>query len=272
MAYICPQFPPKTQPLKGLRYSAGTMGEVGRWDANLFERYRAALGTGEETALVAELVRVHTPLLTKLTKQWLRHPWCGGAQRLEWGDALSAAHVAFVRALPSYDPELGTLATFLRKKVLFELQRAIQQTAVVMRGIRKQPPDVEYFESDDELADGQSASKTGLCEAIEEFVDAHFRFEADARIAASAVVGRYESVFIARVAKGGAAAYSSRRAALEIAREQTAPRGALTRALIRRGATHGTVRVPWAPAPVRGFAGVRLQNDAGTMTPAGGRK
>ena len=264
-----PTITDKTGAFPRLRYSACTMGVVGRWDQALFERFRKAADRVQRTQLLGELARTHNPLVLKLTRQLKSdettgHRGIAGSERLTWLEALSAARVAEVRALQEYDTTKGgdggkAWPTFLKWKILDELQRAIQESAVVMRGRRRRPPDVEYFDNDDEL-EADVADATGLQATLESFLTQHCRFAAAARVAACEVRERYESFVVNAIASSAASGERGRYESILLARDQAAPRGELARVLLERGARRTMVRVPWEPAPVRGFAGVRLQD------------
>jgi len=257
-----------------------TAGVVGRWDAALYDRYRAAEAharpwTADESAqsrgLLSELARINEPLVIYLVQQNWRRPlddfgpivpgWkVAGSERLTWAEAMCAGHLAFAGAMsraPWFDPTKGKLSGFLNKRVIDELQRAVQESAVVMRGRRRSRyglARVLFLEDETELAGGLEAESSfemrdpvfrpvlpmELRRAMAIFLEDHCRFATSARAAASAVRGRYQSVVIAR--------------------GEAMPRGALTLALVHCGVRNMAVRVPWSEFPVEGFAGVSLQN------------
>jgi hypothetical protein len=248
------------------------MGVVGQWDGELLERFRRERDPDMRRRIFGELARVHAPLVVRLVKQALRDPRAGGAWRLGMGgfergipkEALSAGDFAFARWLPEYDPSRGTLATFLKLRVLDEVQKAIQDTGIVRRGRKQRVAEAVFLEQGDELeVEEPGESGADLREAIARFLEEHFRFAAAARVAANEVRGRYESVVVAGVA-ARAGGTGRRQRVIDLAREGAHPRGGeLVSALLARGARRSMVRVPWAAGPVRGFAGVRLQIDGG---------
>jgi hypothetical protein len=245
------------------------MGAVGQWDGALFDRFRAEREPKARQRLFGELARVHAPLITHLAKRMARHPWAGGSHRLAWPEKRAAAELAFARRLPDYDPTRGaSLSTFLAKPVLFEIQKAIQEVGVVRRGTKQRLAEVDFLECPEEIAAQEAGAASALDAAIDRFLEEHCHFVESARVAANEVRGRYESVVVGAVARGAGA---HRYPALMRAREEAGRGGALLRALDDRGVRRTMVRVPWAPGPVRGFAGVRLRIDPGLPAHEGAR-
>lgn len=254
---------------------SGQTREAGKWDAELYERYRAAEARArpftrvqieESCALLTELARVNDPLVIHLVnKHCLRKEgdrgrsipgWkVEGSDRLPWPDAVTAGRIALVRCLsvaPYFDPRLGGLAGFLWRRVIDELQRAVQETGVVMRGRKRHVAHVEYLEDERDRAgelatcDVPDCAPRGVLLALElrralaVFIEDHCVFAARGRAPACEMRARYLSIVRAR--------------------GETPVRGSMTRALAHRGAVRTTLRVPWSTVPVEAFAGVSLQN------------
>lgn len=135
-----------------LSYSGVTMGVVGHWDASLFERYRAARGGVEEMRALDALARANEGLVLTLARELRSDSRTPGIERLEWGDLAAVCRIGFVRAMQELDPdECGDKpATFIKWKMLAELQKEIAKCAAVIRGQKQRPPDVVYLESDDD--------------------------------------------------------------------------------------------------------------------------
>jgi hypothetical protein len=244
------------------------MGEVGRWDEKLFRAFRRARRVSERPErrrLLSELIRLNEPLIKDLV--WQRKQWTPGAEHLDWEDALNAGRIAFAKAMQRFDPSKARLSTYLRLKIIHELQcaaRTQSPTVVMPRGMRA--PAAHRYEDDAEL-DRLTAGAASLLEddgddelleeplappvtapaprdvrpALEAFLEEHCRFAPAAREAMCVVHLRFE------------------RYALE--RGEYFPPGSLTRALSSRGVRPTTVRVPWADRPVKGLRGLGLQTD-----------
>jgi len=258
---------------------AGTR-ELGKWDAALFEEYRAAEArprpftqaqAAESRALLGELARVNDRLVLRLVRQRCQRPEGDrgecvpglkvvGSEALRWNDAVDAGRLAFMVAMGDFDPSKGKLSGWLNFKVVDELRHAVQGLGIVWQNRRKGPARMEYFEDRRELADAFERESSveledpddpeppralperaiELRRAMAVFLEDHCRFASSARAAASAVRGRYASVVLAH--------------------GEASPRGALTIALLHCGVHAMTVRVPWSDVPVEGFAGVSLQS------------
>lgn len=249
------------------------MGEVGRWDGRLFERFRAArTGGAHHRRLLAELVRIHEPLVMTLVaqlrgqapkEQHARRMFSfmrvRGAERLEWPEALNVGRFGLKKALEQFDPTRSGFTQYLRRKIYYELQCEVTRSSIVLvPRERRREPDIEYVEHDEqaglfdarihedrELAlvemldlERERPAPPDLRSALAIFLEDHCRFAPGARAAATALAGR-----LANVAR---------------ARGEDAPRNALREEFRARGVRRTTLRVPWCPA-AEGFAGVALR-------------
>jgi hypothetical protein len=254
--------------------------------------------SAKRRALHSEVIRINTPLIKTLVAQVCGHEveakfarrMCErtfrvfGAGTLPWDVAMNAGRVAMGKAALSFDPSLGGLPGYLKKKVFYEIQCAVREAAIVSveRGV--EPVPMAYADADDsldrlvefdrfldaedddappapapELRELAAAPRVAAAIALVVrpmelrspmaiFVEDHCRFAPGARSAASAVRGRYRNVAAGRY---GVTGWPDGEAARQ---------GALTRALAAHGVRSTTVRVSWTPKPVEGFAGLALQN------------
>ncbi len=81
--------------------------------------------------------------------------------------------------------------------------------------------------------------------------------------ASSAMLGSAVFLVVWTMARSLATGTHGRYASILRLRSATAPGGELARALAERDVRRTMIRVPWAPRPVRGFAGVRLHDGSG---------
>lgn len=141
------------------------MGEVGRWDQRLFERYRGARRASHRRRLLGELIRVHTPLIETLLAQLRGQPGPKSARRelrggmrvaraedLDWEEALNVARFACGKALAAFDPAKGGFAGYLKTKIYYELQCEVERAAVIRVPRDHAPASLEYLDDEEHLA------------------------------------------------------------------------------------------------------------------------
>jgi len=256
------------------------MGEVGRLDLDLMYAYRAEPPSKRKDYMLSQLVAQNRGLIVTLVNQLRgrttnnyrgrrrRGGVVFGAWMLDDQDADQAGYIAFGKAMEQYDPERGTIASYLRTKIYHELQCVVsdESIAFVGRVSKDNPaPGVSYFEDDrkmdlllrrraelegddDEELEPPPAPPLPappapvVRTALEELLDVHLRFAPVARVAAVTLRGRFEAVL------------REHQEHVAIAR--------LLEALDQRGVRKTTLKVSWSPTPVRAFAGVGLRNDS----------
>ena len=107
------------------------MSTVGKWDPELFARYRAATGA-RRRLLADQLIRENEPLIIVLVDQLCgrgtsarkkKLGGCGGFFAIEFDDAMQAGRLAMAKALDQFDPSKGRIAYYLLQKIRYELQR-----------------------------------------------------------------------------------------------------------------------------------------------------
>jgi hypothetical protein len=266
---------------------------VGRFDPELHAAFRAGRCAFERLAglpdpsprelakreldsytsgLLGELYQTNAPLVRTLVNQ--RAAQTPGAHDLPLADRDAAGVTAFLKAMDAFDPALGTLSTYLRRKVIWELQEGarLSSSTIVMKDRARPPPAVRFDgdarldwllsahgeASDDEPDDAETRTRVVVGpdrepppappsvrervrrDALDVFLEEHCRFTPAGREAARAVRLRLEVVAFERG-------------------EYVRP-SALRRALERRGARGITMRVPWASKPVWGWRGLLLQS------------
>jgi hypothetical protein len=257
------------------------MGEVGRDDPELLRRFKEASESALRRELLNELLRVHTPLLTHIVAQLSGLlPGAGdmfvvGARDVHGDDRMSWGYRALTKALEQFDPARGTkLSTYLKSKVRYELQRAVEEHSLVKVDMKKartlgisfsftRIEDDEHLDfltggeltvdaDDEDLVDDvkprsrPAPLRSELARpALDLLLEEHCRFAPSARVPARTLRGRYAT----------------------IARELGEPFvvSNLLTALRHRGARRTTMRTPWSNA-AEAFAGVTLQ--ASELSPA----
>ena len=107
------------------------MSTVGKWDPELFARYRAATGA-KRRLLGSQLIKENEPLLIVLVDQLRgvgtgarkkKLGGCGGFFAIEFDDAMQAARIAMAKALDQFDPSKGKIAFYVLNKIRYEMQR-----------------------------------------------------------------------------------------------------------------------------------------------------
>jgi len=267
------------------------MGEVGRFDFDLFRAYRRA--PRRNALFLNRLIRENEPLLKVLTAQLMGRPPKDAhartmrnrlrvpyAEDLPWEEALNAARVALLKALRpgGFNPAKGKLSWYLKLKIRHELQELVQRESLVKIGRDQAPASAEYYEDEDHLGrltrdalegldqvDGEDLDDVVTVEQLEDAIDIRLSVAEpeppppprDLRPAL--VVLLEEHLRFARLARAPASAVHGRLETLARSRGEYIARGALARALLERNVPRITMRVAWSSSPVEAFAGIALQ-------------
>jgi len=259
------------------------MGEVGRWDPELFARLRRSCGEVRRR-LVDQMIQLNTPLIHDLVHQLrggapaaalqkrLRNSMrVVGAEDLDWEVALNAGRRAFMKAMEdgAYDPNKGKISFYLKWKIFYELQCEVAVAGVITTKRGEKTASLEYVEDDghlDRLVGGEPTQDEDDEELLVVDVPSLKPLEPvvpelaprDSRTALEVLFA--EHCMFVRHARCAASALRGRYEHLAFERGELAEWKLLERELLERGVRATRVRVEWSETPVRAFAGVGLQS------------
>jgi hypothetical protein len=267
---------------------------IGKWDAELFARYRAAPEGPLKRRLLGEIVMVNRPLCKVLVSQLLgiserrkglRHSMgrLPGAERLEWEEAENAGMMGFAEAVKRFDPTKGKISFFALHRIRHELQCAIsKETAVYTpRGREAEVNGIAYFDessdldelvhkhradgmdgSTDDREDGDRSEEEGAVEWQQiRPVGAANDWQNPVPLASpleAFIETRLE--FLRRGREARSTLFGAFAHFIHGLSRRPAVESALLESLTLRGVRKMTVRVPWADGPVAGFGGVVVRH------------
>lgn len=262
---------------------------VGKWNPELFARYRAAKPGPVRRALLNELLRINAPLVKTLVDQLcgrgevkrkaVKLGGCQGFRDIPWDDAYQAGCIAFMKAMDRFNPAKGKLPFYLLMKIRYELQVIVSnelRLARVPRGHEADAVTVDLVGEQRELDEMGGSVEAGRIgdewEGVEDLGGAVVFGLGD-------LVGAPDNDIaprplpLVRFFEERLVFRSSARVALvplfaqweqfsiEVGEMGTASQ--LREALREKGVRRTSVRVCWAPQTVEGFAGVTLRAAVG---------
>lgn len=146
--------------------SPATGSEVGKWNGELFDRFKRAKGE-KRRALKNELIRTNLPLVkilvgqvagiadekTSSRRRNASRKRVVGADECEWDDLLQMGMEAFAHALEKFDPEKGKIAGYARWWILTKVQRFVRKEHLITapEGKHAERPAVALVDDEEEL-------------------------------------------------------------------------------------------------------------------------
>lgn len=116
----------------------------GKWDSELFARYRASAGP-RRRMMLGQLLYENEPLIKLLVDQLCGRGskprrgartfmgGCQGFREIPWEDAMQGGRMAFVKACEQFDPSKGKISWYLKNKIRHELQMIVTRELRLVR-------------------------------------------------------------------------------------------------------------------------------------------
>lgn len=156
--------------------------DVGRWNEELFQRFRKARSQTERRELLDALLRTNAPLVKILVGQLAgiadektssrkRKPTrmkVVGADEMPWDDLMQAGYQGMAHALGKFNPEKGKISGYARWWILTNLQRLMKKEQWV-RAPKGEKVDVSLFDwSDRDALEKAGVDQTGGASDVDE--------------------------------------------------------------------------------------------------------